>query len=59
MIDLNVVYKITQPVITYEDNTTFLWHCAQCDARTPHVMRGTLRVCVPCALSKVVGGPTA
>lgn len=59
MIDLNVVYKITEPVVTYEDNTTFLWHCVQCDARTPHVMRGTVRVCVPCALSKVVGGPTA
>jgi len=59
MIGVNVIYVITEPKVTYDGEYTFLWHCAQCEARTPHVMRGLVKVCVPCALSKVVGGPTA
>jgi len=61
MIETNDVFEITEPKIrvTYQGEYTFLWHCAQCGSRTPHVMRGLVKVCVPCALSKVVGGPTA
>ena len=51
--------KVVLPIVKYGDEYTFLWFCTSCGSRTLHVMRGAVRVCVPCALSKVVGGPTS